>query len=138
MARLSNTEHIWRYYGESYDLPGERLPTPDKSDYRTSGFGSIFPCPVTAVGSTGRCNTIWSVGPTITSPGKRTCLALLAETQARIAFWVILTWWALLALVFNAMRVRAECCVDPLTPPGLPDKCPRENLSDTERINNRS
>jgi hypothetical protein len=31
MARLSNTEHIWRYYGESYDLPGEGLPTPDKS-----------------------------------------------------------------------------------------------------------
>jgi len=26
------------------------------------------------------------------------------------------------ALVFNAMRIRAECCVDPLTPPDLPGK----------------
>jgi hypothetical protein len=32
MAWLSNTEHIWRYWGESYDLPGDRLPTPGKSD----------------------------------------------------------------------------------------------------------
>jgi hypothetical protein len=84
-----------------------------------------FPkCLVSRAGSNGRCNTIWSVGPTITSPGERTCLDLLAETQAWIVFWVILTWWALLALVFNAIRVRTECCVDPLTPPALPDKCP--------------
>src|SRR5882672_3451682 len=27
-----------------------------------------------------------------------------------------------LAFVFNASRVRLECCVDPLRPPGLPDK----------------
>src|ERR1700688_3215638 len=26
------------------------------------------------------------------------------------------------AFVFNASRVRPECCVDPLRPPGLPDK----------------
>jgi hypothetical protein len=38
MAWLSNTEHIWRYWGESYDLPGDRLPTPGKSAYRTCGF----------------------------------------------------------------------------------------------------
>jgi hypothetical protein len=34
MAWLSNTEHIWRYWGKSYDLPGDRLPTPGKSPYR--------------------------------------------------------------------------------------------------------
>jgi hypothetical protein len=33
--------------------------SPDNSDYRTSGFGSIFTCPVSAAGSSGRCNTIW-------------------------------------------------------------------------------
>src|SRR5258708_27887232 len=27
-----------------------------------------------------------------------------------------------LAFVFNASRVRPECCVDPLRPPGKPDK----------------
>src|SRR5262249_39034489 len=32
-----------------------------------------------------------------------------------------LTWRVLLALVFNAMRARPECCVDPLKPPGEPD-----------------
>src|SRR5713226_1775465 len=34
-----------------------------------------------------------------------------------------LTWRAILAFVFNARWVRAECCVDPLRPPGLPDIC---------------
>src|SRR5882672_3061145 len=28
-----------------------------------------------------------------------------------------------LAFVFNASRVRLECCVDPLRPPALPDNC---------------
>jgi hypothetical protein len=40
MARLSNTEHIWRYYFESYDLPSDRLPTPDKS-YQILKIGLI-------------------------------------------------------------------------------------------------
>jgi hypothetical protein len=61
-------------------------------------------------------------------PRETDLLALLAETQARIAFWLILTWWALLALVFNAMRVRAECCVDPLTPPDSPGPSHRNFL----------
>src|SRR6267143_4881568 len=30
-----------------------------------------------------------------------------------------LTWRAILAFVFNARWVRAECCVDPLKPPDL-------------------
>src|SRR6267378_5457467 len=34
-----------------------------------------------------------------------------------------------LAFVFNASRVRLECCVDPLRPPRLPGTCTR---SDTE------
>jgi hypothetical protein len=34
---------------------------------------------------------------------------------------------AFLAFVFNLRRVRAECCVDPLKPPPLPDKWRRDD-----------
>jgi len=34
VARLSNTEHVWRYHCQSYDLPSDRLPTPGTSRYR--------------------------------------------------------------------------------------------------------
>src|SRR6266481_3739649 len=35
-----------------------------------------------------------------------------------------LTWRAILAFVFNARWVRAECCVDPLKPPRKPETDP--------------
>jgi hypothetical protein len=37
-------------------------------------------CPITAASSTGRCNTIYSVDPTILPPRKPICPALLNQT----------------------------------------------------------
>src|SRR6266849_9783474 len=58
--------------------------------------------------------------------GRTFCLAVLGQNLARAAFPVDLTLASDLAFVFNASRVRLECCIDPLRPPLLLGKPTRE------------
>jgi hypothetical protein len=49
-------------------------------------------------------------------------LAVLGQNLARTAAPLVQPWLAILAFVFNARWVLAECCVDPLRPPDKPGK----------------
>ena len=75
---------------------------------------------VSRVGSTGRCNTIETVDPTV-FPRETELFGSTRSKPSQDCVPGDLTWRALLAVVFNAMRARAECCVDPLKPPGKSD-----------------
>src|SRR6266850_5894720 len=90
--------------------------TPDKSHYRRSGFGTIplvrFPLPAQPVDATPSNALIRQC-----FPGRSDLFGCPRSKPSQGSVPADLTLASDLAFVFNASRVRLECCVDPLRPP---------------------
>ena len=80
------------------------------------GIEADFKFPITAASSDGRCNTLQCTDSAVLL-GKRYLFGRPRSKPSQGCVLADLTLASDLAFVFNASRVRLECCVDPLKPP---------------------